>query len=97
MSVYDWDGEDEFEDEPEDEFPDEFEDVYFSPFSGVFTVVERIREYVQEDYSRYTPDVVREVEAVQRYIESGITQFERLLENHAAFDVWLAERGESVV
>lgn len=36
-----------------------------------------------------------DIAAVTTYIDSGIAQFERLLENHAAFDAYLAERGES--
>lgn len=94
MHPYDWAMYDDPEDD-EDEFGDDTFTV-FDPMSGMFTVVERIREYVQTDYTRYTPDVVREIEAVQAYIDSGITQFEALLQRHAEFDAWLAERGESV-
>lgn len=61
----------------------------------LLSVIERIREFVRDNAERYTPDVIREVAAVEAYIERGFEQFDRLLKRHAEFDAWLAERSVS--
>lgn len=61
----------------------------------LMSLVERIRQYVRADLGRYTPDVQREAERIEAYIERGHKQFDRLLQRHAEFDAWLAERSEN--
>lgn len=75
---------DPFGSEPEDMHPGA-SDVY-----GLFDLIDRIHAYTRAG------EVEREVKAVERWIDDGIEQFERLLANHAAFAEWVAERGESV-
>jgi hypothetical protein len=60
------------------------------------TLIERIRDYVRSDLGHYTPDVRREIAAVEAWIESGHQEIEAYLKRHAEFAEWLAERGEEV-
>lgn len=103
MAIYDWaTGEpicgvcgyvegspacDAFCGEIDDAYADEDEGDGF----GLFPVVDRIRQYTQADDAV----IQMEVAAVEAYIDRGIECFERLLSNHAAFDAFLAERGEA--
>jgi cytochrome c peroxidase len=65
------------------------DEVYGDPESGLFRIVERIRDYVRDDYTQYTLDVIREVERVEAYIGRGIEQFEQYLARHAEFQTFL--------
>lgn len=65
----------------------------FSPLTWLFPVVERIREYTGDNLDRYTPDVVREIEAVEAYIELGFEQLEAYLACHNEFTTYLQEQG----
>ena len=60
-------------------------DVYGE--NELLSLIDRIRYWVRGD-----GPIAREVEAVEGYIDSGIKRFERVLQRHAEFDAWLAER-----
>jgi len=65
------------------------DEVYGDSESTLFRIVERIRAFVREDLAQYTPDVIREVERVEAYIDGGIERFEQYLARHAAFHEFL--------